>query len=61
MALLWAAIPPARAADPQSYTVAIAPTGSSALDAALASTSQLQSLRENAPVGPFALVTRANQ
>jgi translocation and assembly module TamA len=49
----------AYAADPQTYTVALVPTGNSALDAALVSTSQLQSLRAKAPVGPFALVTRA--
>jgi len=49
----------AGAADPQPYTVAIAPTGSTALDQALKDSSNLVSLRENAPVGPFALVTRA--
>lgn len=50
--------PPAQAADPQPYTVAIAPTGDAALDAALTGSSNLVSLRE-APVGPFALVARA--
>ena len=49
------------AADPQPYTVTIAATGDAALDDALSSASQLRSLREKAPVGPFALVTRARQ
>ena len=56
-----AVLPPlaTQAADPQPYTVAIAPTGDAAVDAALTGTSNLVSLRENAPVGPFALVARA--
>ena len=49
----------AGAADPQPYTVSIASTGDAALDQALKDSSNLVSLRENAPVGPFALVTRA--
>jgi translocation and assembly module TamA len=49
----------AGAADPQPYTVAIAPTGDAALDQALKDSSNLVSLRDSAPVGPFALVTRA--
>jgi len=49
----------AGAADPQPYTVVIAPSGESALDQALKDSSNLVSLRESAPVGPFALVTRA--
>lgn len=49
---------PTRAADPQPYTVAIAPTGDAALDTALTGSSNLVSLRE-APLGPFALVARA--
>jgi len=49
----------ANAADPQPYTVVIAPSGDAALDQALRDSSNLLSLRENAPVGPFALVTRA--
>lgn len=49
----------AGAADPQPYTVAIAPTGDAALDQALKDSSNLLTLRESAPVGPFALVTRA--
>ena len=47
------------AADPQPYTVEIAPSGNKALDQALHDSSNLVSLRENAPVGPFALVLRA--
>ncbi len=49
----------AGAADPQPYTVAIAPTGDAALDQALKDSSNLVSLQDSAPVGPFALVTRA--
>ena len=58
-ALLVLAPPPLRASDPQTYKVAIAAAGDSALDKALNDASQLESLREKAPVGPFALVTRA--
>ena len=47
------------AADPQPYTVEIAPSGDKGLDQALQDSSNLVSLRESAPVGPFALVTRA--
>ncbi len=50
---------PARASDPQAYTVTIEATGNSALDSALDDASQLQSLKDKAPVGPFALVSRA--
>ncbi len=60
-ALALALGPPTRAADPQPYTVTIAKTGNGALDAALAGSSQLISLRKNAPVPPFALITRAQQ
>ena len=49
------------AADPQPYTVAIDKTGNSALDQALNDASTLISLREKAPVGPFALVARAQE
>ena len=48
-----------RAADPEPYTVTIAPTAQPDLDHALSDASTLVSLREKAPVGPFALVTRA--
>jgi len=53
------AAPAPRAADPQPYTVTFAKTGNSALDAALSGSSNLVSLRQTAPVGPFALVARA--
>ncbi len=49
----------AQGADPQPYDVTLKPTGISALDQALRDSSQLESLREKAPVGPFALVSRA--
>ncbi len=49
----------ARAADPQPYTVEIAPTGTSALDTTLAQSSQLVGLADKVPVPPFALVERA--
>ncbi len=48
-----------RAAAPQPYQVSLAATGDAALDAALAASSTLISLRTAAPVGPFALVGRA--
>ena len=48
-----------RAADPAPYTVTLSKTGNGALDAALSGSSDLISLRETAPVGPFALVARA--
>src|SRR5260370_9822035 len=48
-----------RAADPQPYTVTIVPTAQPDLDHALTDASTLVSLREKAPVGPFALATRA--
>jgi translocation and assembly module TamA len=48
-------------ADPQPYKVTLKSTDISALDQALHDAAQLISLRESAPVGPFALVTRARQ
>ena len=48
-------------ADPQPYAVTLKPTGNAALDQALHDSSQLEALREKAPVGPFALVTRARE
>ncbi len=45
-------------ADPQPYMVTLQPTGNAPLDQALQDSSQLMSLREKAPVGPFALVSR---
>lgn len=59
LCLLALAITSARASDPQSYTVAIDETGDKSLDTALGDASQLQSLKDKAPAGPFALITRA--
>lgn len=50
-----------RAADPQPYSVHFASTGDGALNALVRASSQLESLRSTAPVGPFALVDRAQQ
>lgn len=50
-----------RAADPQPYSVSIGKTGNGALDAAIQASSSLVSLRQKAPVAPFALITRAQQ
>jgi translocation and assembly module TamA len=47
------------AADPQPYKVDIASTGDSALSSTLKATSELESLRKSAPVGPFGLIGRA--
>ena len=49
----------AQAADPVPYTVSLPPTGQAPLDAALRDSSSLIGLRQTAPVGPFALITRA--
>ena len=59
MAVLCLLAGAARAADPQPYSVTLPPTGEAGLDQALHDSSNLLSLRESAPVGPFALVTRA--
>ncbi|HJU15109.1 MAG TPA: autotransporter assembly complex family protein [Stellaceae bacterium] len=56
-----AILAPSRAADPQPYTLAIAPTGNRALDRALAGSSRLAALRQKAPAAPFALITRAKE
>jgi translocation and assembly module TamA len=48
-------------ADPQPYTVTLKPTGDKAVDSAVQDASQLVALREKAPAGPFALVTRARE
>jgi translocation and assembly module TamA len=53
--------PATQAADPQPYTVSIDNTGNSALDQALHDSSMLVSLRESAPVAPFALIARAQE
>ena len=50
---------PAPAADTQPYRVEFAPTGNDALDSTLKATSQLEALRESAPVDPFGLLARA--
>jgi translocation and assembly module TamA len=49
----------AHAADPQSYQVSLAATGSEAMDKTLTATSDLESLRKTAPVSPFGLIARA--
>ena len=46
--------PQSQAADPQPYTVSLDKTGNDALDQALHDSSNLVSLRESAPAGPFA-------
>jgi len=49
----------AQAAEPQPYSVQIGKTDDATLDKAIADASLLVSLREKAPVEPFALVARA--
>ncbi len=49
----------ARAADPLAYTLIFTPTGNAALDGAIAASAQLQTLRQKAPAGPFAVIGRA--
>ena len=49
------------AADPQPYSVDIAATGQATIDTALTNASQLVALGAKAPVGPFALISRAHQ
>src|SRR5262245_51269793 len=49
----------ANAADPQTYQVTIEPSVSPAINELLNSTSLLVTLREQAPVPPFGLITRA--
>lgn len=51
----------ARAADPQRYSIALDSTGSDTVDDALKTASLLVTLRDKAPAGPFALVTRAKE
>lgn len=48
-------------ADPQPYDVKIAKTGNVLLDSTLDEASGLARLREKAPVGPFPLISRAQQ
>jgi translocation and assembly module TamA len=59
LALLASSTPQGRAADPVPYGVHIAPSGIGALDTAVHDSATLLSLRQSAPVGPFALVARA--
>jgi translocation and assembly module TamA len=47
------------AADPQGYSVELAPTGDGVIDSTLKGTSELLALRASAPVGPFGLIARA--
>ena len=54
-----AQIPSARAADPQPYTVTLPATGEVPLDTALHDSATLIGLNDKAPIGPFALITRA--
>jgi translocation and assembly module TamA len=49
----------AYAADPQPYKVDLASTGDSSLNSTLKATSDLETLRKSAPVGPFGLIGRA--
>src|SRR5579872_2913969 len=51
----------ARGADPQPYIVTLKPTGDKAVDQAVKESSQLVALRDKAPAGPFALVTRSRE
>src|SRR5438067_6293113 len=61
LAIAIAGMRAVHASDPQAYTVDFASTGNGALDAALKGSAQLETLRTKGPVGPFALVTRAQQ
>ena len=58
-ACLLAPFDAADGADPQPYTVDIAPSGVAGADPALRDSSNLVNLRQSSPVGPFALVARA--
>lgn len=60
--MLIAALAPCRAAhaaDPQAYKVDFVSVGNGEIDDTLKATSDLQSLRSSAPVGPFGLIARA--
>ncbi len=60
IAALAGLVPPgSKAADPQPYDVVLTPTGDAAVDTAIRDSATLISLRETAPVGPFALAQRA--
>lgn len=47
------------ASDPLPYTLTLVPTGDAAIDQAIADASLLARLREEVPLGPFALIARA--
>ncbi len=59
LAAALCALPRAQAADPQSYRVDIASTGDGSIDGTLRASSELESLRDTAPVSPFGLIARA--
>jgi translocation and assembly module TamA len=59
VALYFSEIPVVYGADPQTYRVNFAPSGSDDIDTTLKATSDLQALRSTAPVGPFGLIARA--
>ncbi len=59
VALILAGVRVALAVNPLAYRVSIAATGNTGLDAALAATAELRTLRATAPVGPFGLIVRA--
>lgn len=61
IAVLLFCSPHLDAADPQPYTVTLEQTGEPLLDEALNDSSTLVSLRESAPVSPFALIARVQQ
>jgi len=59
IAVLLLRVSSAYAADPQPYKVDMASTGDSTLNSTLKATSELETLRKSAPVGPFGLIGRA--
>ncbi|HTT06322.1 MAG TPA: BamA/TamA family outer membrane protein [Steroidobacteraceae bacterium] len=59
LAAVLASVPEARAADPQPYRIDWVSSGNHGIDSAMKATSQLQSLRTSAKVGPFELIARA--
>ena len=59
LAAALCALPRAQAADPQSYRVDITSTGDGSIDGTLRASSELESLRDTAPVSPFGLIARA--
>jgi translocation and assembly module TamA len=59
LAGLLLSVPAARAANPQPYKIDWVSSGHHAIDAAMKASSELQSLRTSAPVGPYELIARA--